>query len=254
MNNIKIISVEAKKGYYLVTTSENDYKFEEDTIVKYEVFNDKEFTKAEFNKILSFNDNQVAFNKALRYLGYGPRSKMEMLKYLKEKGFNNYKDVIKRLSEYGYIDDKKLAKDMVSYYIDLKKGPLYILKKMNEKAISDEVASVAINEYSKDLEEELCLELSKDLATKLSEYPVKKQKTTLYSRLISKGYPPDVIRHTIEKTEFVDESDSNLVKDYEKLKAKVSKKELSEYEARNYIVEHLLAKGYEYKKIKDILE
>ena len=52
MSNVKIISVEAKKGYYLVTTSINDYKFDEDTIVKYEVFNDKEFERKEFQNFL----------------------------------------------------------------------------------------------------------------------------------------------------------------------------------------------------------
>ena len=63
MNNVKIISVEAKKSYYLVTTSINDYKFDEDTIVKYEVFNDKEYDKKEFEKIVKYNEEQIAFNK-----------------------------------------------------------------------------------------------------------------------------------------------------------------------------------------------
>ena len=53
MNDVKIISVEAKKSYYLVTTSINDYKFDEDTIVKYEVFNDKVYDKKEFDFILN---------------------------------------------------------------------------------------------------------------------------------------------------------------------------------------------------------
>ena len=254
MSNVKVISVEAKKSYYLVTTSTGDYKFDEDTIVKYEVFNDKEFEKKEFDKIIKYNDEQIAFNKVIRYLGYGPRSKLEIIKYLKEKGIENYKPTVKKLTEYGYIDDIKLASDMVNYYMELDKGPLYILKKMDEKGISDEVSQNAIKEYSKDIEEEKSLAVGQKEVLKLKEYPLKKQKTMLYAKLVARGYSIDVARRVIDKVEFVDESNDSLLKDYNKLLDKVSKKDLSEIETKSYIVERLMAKGYDYKNIKEILK
>ena len=253
MNNIKIISVEAKKGYYLVTTSLNDYKFDEDTIVKYEVFNDKEFDKKEFDKILKFNDEQSAFNKVIKYLADGPRSKLEIIKYLKEKGIENSRAVIKKLTDYGYIDDEKLACDMVNYYLEQDKGPLYILKKMDDKGIADDIKMEAIKQYPKDLEEEKCLSVGAKEVTKLKSHPVKKQKMMLYSKLVTRGYSIDVARRTIDKMEYVDESNDSLVKDYQKLLAKAKKKELNNNEIKSYIVERLMAKGYEYKNIKDII-
>ena len=253
MNNVKIISVEAKKSYYLVTTSINDYKFDEDTIVKYEVFNDKEFDKKEFEKIVKYNEEQIAFNKVIRYLGYGPRSKLEIIKYLKEKGIDNYKPTIKKLIEYGYINDEKLANDLVNYYMELKKGPLYILKKMDEKGIDDSIKNKTISLYDKDTELDLCYLVSQKELDTLTKYPIKKQKMSLYSKLLSKGFNSDVIRFTIDKLEFIDDSIDSLKKDYEKLVNKVNKKEMSDSEKKSYIIERLLAKGYEYKAIKTIL-
>lgn len=253
MSDVKIISVEAKRGYYLVTTSINDYKFEEDTIVKYEVFNDKEFPKSEFDKILKYNDEQVAFNKAIRYLGYGPRSSSEIIKYLKDKGFNDYKKTIKKLIEYKYIDDEKLASDLVIYYSSNLKGPNYILKKMDEKLISDEIKAKAIKEYTTELEEENCYKSCLKEVDKLKEYPIRKQKQNLYSKMISRGYKIDIIMRVIDKVELIDESNDNLIKDYNRIKDKAMKKELSDRELNSYIIERLLAKGYEYKDIKSIL-
>lgn len=253
MNEIKIISVEAKNKYYVVTTNKDDYKFEEDTIVKYGIFNDKTFSIDEFNKIIKDNDNILAFNKVLRYLGYGPRSKKEIIKYLKEKGVTDYKVVINKLSEYGYIDDHKLANEIVAYYKNNNKGPLFILKKLNEKGIDAQTITKAIMQYDQQEERDICFEVGKKEVAKLSEYPIKKQKQSLYSKLVAKGFNIDVIHYVIEKVEYIDNSNEMLLKDYNKLLNKVAKKELSDNEKRNYIVNHLLAKGYEYSSIKSIL-
>ena len=253
MNDVKIISVEAKKSYYLVTTSINDYKFDEDTIVKYEVFNDKVYEKKEFDKIIKYNDEQIALNKVIRYLAYGPRSKLEIIKYLKEKGIDNYKPTIKKLIEYGYINDEKLANDLVNYYIDLSKGPLYIQKKMDEKGIEEAIIKNAMIAYSEELEKNICYQVSTKEIEHLSKYPIRKQKISLFSKLQSKGFSSSVIRLTIDKLEFFDDSIDNLEKDYEKLASKISKKDISEAEKKTYIIERLLAKGYDYKAIKTIL-
>lgn len=253
MTNVKIISVEAKRGYYLVTTSINDYKFDEDTIVKYSVFNDKEFEKKEFDKIIKYNEEQLAFNKVIRYLGYGPRSRFEIIKYLKEKGIDNYKPVLKRLIDASYIDDNKLADDLVNYYMAQNKGPAYILKKMDEKGIDEDIRTDAIKQYSKDIEEEKANEVANKELNKLTEYPLRKQKILLYSKLISKGYSSDIARRIIEAVEYVDESNDNLIKDYEKALAKAKKKDLNDNEVNSYILERLMSKGYEYKNIKAIL-
>ena len=253
MNDVKIISVEAKKSYYLVTTSINDYKFDEDTIVKYEVFNDKVYEKKEFDKIIKYNDEQIALNKVIRYLAYGPRSKLEIIKYLKEKGIDNYKPTIKKLIEYGYINDEKLANDLVNYYIDLSKGPLYIQKKMDEKGIEEAIIKNAMIAYSEELEKNICYQVSTKEIEHLSKYPIRKQKISLFSKLQSKGFSSSVIRLTIDKLEFFDDSIDNLKKDYEKLASKISKKDISEAEKKTYIIERLLAKGYDYKAIKTIL-
>lgn len=253
METVKILSVEKKKKYYLVMTNGDDYKFDEDIIIKYQIFNGKEFTEKEFAKIIEDSKKVDAYNLSLRYLAYGARSRNEMAKYLKSKGASNIKVVLDRLEEAGYINDVNLANYFVGYYKDMKKGPIYIAKRLQEKMVDEKVIESALSSFSED--EQLCIALNvaKKEQSNLISFPVRKQKEKIYSSLLAKGYSSDVISKVLNCIEFVDESDERLVKDYESLVEKASRKNLSNQDQQKWIIEHLLRKGYEYQKIKDVL-
>ncbi len=62
-------------------------------------------------------DLKKARSRVLRLLGYRARSAREVADYLARKGFNaNVADtVLNEMLEYGYLDDRKFASDLISY-------------------------------------------------------------------------------------------------------------------------------------------
>ena len=63
----------------------NDVETLEDTIIKYMVFKDKEFTCEEFDEILVSEANFNALNSALNFISYQLRSEKEVINHLKKK-------------------------------------------------------------------------------------------------------------------------------------------------------------------------
>jgi len=66
-------------------------------------------------------DEEAALKKArylvLRLLTYRARSRKEVEEYLERKGFSDQlsESAIKEMEKYGYIDDKRFAKDFTAY-------------------------------------------------------------------------------------------------------------------------------------------
>ena len=77
------------KKYHVVISGPSEYEKEyvllEDTIIKYMVFKDKEFTCEEFDEILVSEANFNALNSALNFISYQLRSEKEVINHLKKK-------------------------------------------------------------------------------------------------------------------------------------------------------------------------
>ena len=91
-------------------------------------------------------------------------------------------------------------------------------------------------------------------ASDIKKYPITKQKTKVYSKLISSGFTSEVATSVISKCEFVDESDEELEKDLRKYLRKYFDSELSLKEKKNKIITSLMNKGYNYKNINKIYQ
>ena len=60
---IKVLSVKKKRKKYKVETNLDSHTLEEDIIIKYNIFKDKEFEEKEFKKILEENKVLLALIK-----------------------------------------------------------------------------------------------------------------------------------------------------------------------------------------------
>jgi regulatory protein len=251
-NEIKILSVEKKKDKYRVTTNENEFVFDEDTIIKHLVFKDKIFTKDEFTLILDDLAINTAFNKALRYLNYGLRTIYEMKTYLKE--FTNIDKVIEKLQDLGYLNDKAYAKNYLDYCKRNNKGPIFYKNKLLEKKIDKTIINHYLEEYSYNSQLDIIMNIINKEINKLTAYPFKSQQRMLISKLIRNGFSNEIIYETVNKLELVDESDDSLKRDFEKQTLKLKSKDITDSEKKQRIIAHLLNKGYEYRKIIEIIE
>lgn len=261
MSKIIIESISQKKNSkkFVVKTNEEDYIMTEDTIIKFYIFKDKEFTKEEFEKIIYDININESFNKVLNYLTYGPRSEYEIRLYIqkndKEKVLKSkdYDEIISRLKSLNYVNDEIYAKQIVEYYKE-SKGKNYISQYLKDKKVDSSLIAKSILLIEDDDEIEIGLKIANKYVQTVRKYPFKKQQEMLMNKLIRSGFSSNIISKIISKIIFVDDSDLTLEKDYFKLVKKLEKKNLSSFEKKQYILNSLMAKGYDYKKINSIIK
>ena len=248
-----------KNKRYLVETNLDSYKFDEDTVIKYMLFKDHEFTKKEFDEVLFNAKVSEGFNKALSYLSRSKKSTYEVKEYLRGKDDYNEKAIdliISKLKEFKFIDDYEYARSVINTY-GKAKGPLYIKNKLEVKRIHKDIISKVIGEYNIEYSEfDNALTLARKVmeASDIKKYPITKQKTKIYSKLISNGYSSEIASRVLSRLEFFDESDCELEKDIRKILRKYSDSDLTEKEKKNKIINSLINKGYNYKNINAIYQ
>lgn len=251
-NEIKVLSVEKKKKNYLVITDEDEFIVDEETLLKYQIFKDRTFKEEDFKKIFEEIEINKYFNKALKFLSYKSRSVNEVREYLKD--VNNKEVIIKRLEQLGYLDDEAYAKNMFEYCIRNYKGPNVLKSKLEEKGVSKELVIKYTDMFDYCLEKELIESVIKKYQEKESTKPVKALKLSLLTKFYHDGFNPEIAKQILGKVEFVDNSYETLQKDYQKQVNKYKNKEISEYEKKQRIISYLMNKGYDYKKIKELVE
>lgn len=248
-----------KNKRYLVETNLDSYKFDEDTVIKYMLFKDHEFTKKEFDEVLFNAKVSEGFNKALSYLSRSKKSTYEVKEYLRGKDDYNEKAIdliISKLKEFKFIDDYEYARSVINTYGKVK-GPLYIKNKLEVKRIHKDIISKVIGEYNIEYSEfDNALTLARKVmeASDIKKYPITKQKTKIYSKLISNGYSSEIASRVLSRLEFVDESDEELEKELRKYLRKYFDSELNFKEKKNKIITSLMNKGYNYKNINKIYQ
>lgn len=253
---IRISKLSKKKKNYIVTVDTKEYIFDEDTLVQFGLYQDRIFSKTEFDNILLKRDNNQAFNMALKYLALGMKSISEIIKHLEKKAFDNsiIDDVISRLKQLGYLDDIQYSKNTLQYYQSSKKGPQYIIKKLYEKNISRKVIEEVIQEYTEEREYEIIDGIIQKEQDKHTQYPIKKQRQLISEKLIRNGFTPSIVFSIINEMDLIDNSEEKLKSDYNKILKTSKFNNLSEQDKKQKIITSLINKGYEYQNILSLLE
>ena len=251
-NEIEILGIKKNKRTYTVHTSLDKYIFQEESILKYQLFTGAIFSQAEWKEILKQEGKHQFLSKALNYLSFAKRSKGEISKYLQEKGavFSQIHFVLEKLSEIGYIDDAKLAQDLVqTYAVEKLYGPKLIEQKLTEKHFSPKDIENALSNYdAEQISSNISSIVEKELR-KNKQYPVKKQQQKLFEKCYRMGYDAQDLYEKLANITFEDESYPKLMKDCKKAVEKYQTKQLSAAELKQKVIQNLLQKGYDYSSI-----
>ena len=255
MNQAMITIVEVKKNRkkYLVSTLNNDYSFEEDTIIKYGIFKNKEFTKDELENIIRDDQKNKILNIALFYLSFRNRTVFEVYTYLRKKDYSEQLvlSIIDRLKDLEYLNDRSFSLELIDYYIRINKGPKVIIEKLKQKGIDELIINETMVLYDDETVKNVIQTIiEKNINNNIQE-PIKKQKQKLYNKLLRDGFSGSVILSMINQFEFIEDYEENLIKEIEKSKKRYSK--YDEKIMKNKIITSLLNKGYEYNVIKNYL-
>lgn len=144
-------------------------------------------------------DAHLAYQRAVRYLGYRPRSTAEIERYLAGKGHSSeaIADVIARLERQDYLDDTAFAKFWVQNREQFRpRGRKALAYELRQKGVGREAIDAALQDFG---EEDAAWDaVSGKMAqwSDLEEYEFKQRIMGLLSR---RGFAYDVCRETAER-------------------------------------------------------
>lgn len=138
--------------------------------------------------------------RAVYYLNIKPRTKNQVAKYLKEKGYKeeDIESAVSELEEYGYIDDINFSRMYFEYGFEKGRGLLRIKRELSEKGVSSEDIQKAYDdlEFIPDPYES-AIEIGKAIIKGIDldslDYKEKKKlQARIGRRLAARGFSSDV--------------------------------------------------------------
>lgn len=243
---VKILKIVLNKRKYTVETSIGEFEFGEEVIVEYFIVKGKEFSKKDFDKIISFADTQEYYIKALNYLSFKERTEFEIVDYLAKKGLDESQTIIDKLKTKGLINDERYAEHFLDYCLNNLKGPRNFESGLIKRRVDSKIIASVRFKYDFDLEYDTLLKLYKK-TLRPKEVPYNKYKKQLMDKFARSGFGINVINEVLmnNRDELVENAleDKALERDYNKIKDLPKDK----------VIKKLLQKGYYYAKIKDIV-
>ena len=147
-DEVLILNLKRQGKNYKVETSIGEYRFSEDTIIRFLILKDKVFSKASFEDIISVENTNSLLNKTLNFLSYQQRSEGEIIKYLAEKASGEEIElIISKLESMGYLNDEAFGENLLDYAQRTGKGPRYLEERMQNKGLSEELISKFVRIY-----------------------------------------------------------------------------------------------------------
>ena len=142
---------------------------------------------------------------AVRYLGMRPRTKQQVIKYLRQKGFpeEGIAETVAELEEYKYIDDFSYSVMYFRYGFEKGRGVMRIRRELSEKGGSD-VIDMAYEELEEvpdqyETARKIAMEMIRDMDMEEMEYDEKRRiKARIGRRLAGRGFPSDVIYKVLD--------------------------------------------------------
>ena len=145
--------------------------------------------------------------RAVSYLNIKPRTKVQVIKYLRSKGFEDdeIRETVEELEEYHYIDDLNYSIMYFEYGFEKGRGLIRIKRELEEKGVSADIIEAAYYELEQVPDQyEAALDIARGMLTGVDigalDYNGKqKLKAKIGRRLSSRGFSMDVVYKVINE-------------------------------------------------------
>lgn len=253
--NIKSFKKLKDNRYKLKIENEEDMILYDDIILKYNLLLTKKIDDEEIEKIEEDNQNLECYYKAIKYLTVKNRSKKEVENFLKKFCYEPsiISKVIKKLEEKNYLNDNNYLTAFINDQINLtNNGPWKIKRKLMDLGFKEEIVTEKINEVDEKIwKDKLEKIISKKVKSNKKDSASKIKEKIIYS-CTNEGYKKEDIINILEKIDIPNNINA-LESEAKKLYIKLSRK-YDGYELYYQIKGKLLAKGFNYSDIDNIVE
>lgn len=245
---MKISSVNKIKNKYEVIINEEVLTIEIQTLINFNLHKNKELTKEKLLEIKKFNDRQIVYNKAIKYLAT-QKTTLEFKKYLfnLEVAPKLIYELVEEFTKKGYLNDDLFT----SYYLK-KYQKKYALKRIEMMLENKGISKELIDKY-------LSKENNKYFDNHLEEVINKSKKSTTYQtkqailrKMVSLGYDLKEVELRLANLKLNIDEKSAIKKEYQKLLRRYQNK-YEKFEINYKIKQALYKKGFSQDLIEKCL-
>lgn len=258
MQIITKVSTQKRKGYYnIFLNNQFTFSVSERTLSEFRLLVGVELTDEQIREIKQFEINDKAFQIAINYLSYQPRSINEIKQYLQKKEIDNevIKNVVTQLVTLGYLDDKKYAELFIKNNLRIgKDGPKTLIFKLHQKGIDKSVSEDIITKIDPEEWIEAGIRLTNSLRNQTGKLALKEIQRKAKTKLISHGFTSELSDLIIESLDLQEDSDERM----EALKKQASKawrryRNNDDYTRKQKVRRVLYQHGFSGNEIDDVL-
>ncbi len=193
---ITAITAQKRNTQRLNISLDGEYAFSLDRLTAAWLKVGRKLSPEEIASLQEKDEQEVAFNRALRYLSYRARSEAEMRKYLSDKGFseNVSQTVIDRLKDERLINDPRFAQDWIDNRVSFRpRSQTQLRFELRNKGLSEDLIEDALQEADLD-DIELACAAGKKLVGRYArlDWPDFRQK--LGAALARRGFSYETVR------------------------------------------------------------
>lgn len=150
---ITAITAQKRNTQRLNISLDGEYAFSLDRLTAAWLKVGRKLSPEEIVSLQEKDEQEVAFNRALRYLSYRARSEAEMRKYLSDKGFSDHvsQTVIDRLKDERLINDPRFAQDWIDNRVSFRpRSQTQLRFELRNKGLSEDLIEDALQEADLD--------------------------------------------------------------------------------------------------------
>ncbi len=128
--------------FNIYVDGEYAFSVHEDVLIRCRLSKGKVLEGADVADVLQEEERQSAVHAALKFVRYKPRTRAEVERHLKDKGFETefIRAALTRLQNYGYVNDEAFARAWVEERRRLRGKGRYALKReLQQKGIEDRI-------------------------------------------------------------------------------------------------------------------
>ncbi len=178
---------------------DDEFAFAVTVIVAAQLRKGQFLNDAEIESLKQGDQRDKAYNRAVRFLSFRPRSQKEVARYLSEKEYSEevIEDVINRLTQQKYLDDEAFARFWLEDRDRFRpKGARALRYELGQKGIDREIIEMVLADVDEEEAAWAAIEKKINQWRNLADDTLKKKVISFLSR---RGFGYDVSRQTFER-------------------------------------------------------
>lgn len=187
--------------YYLYLDDEFFGVYEAEILARYCLKTGQSYDEEFFDNLKTENGNYACFNRGLAVLEKSMKTEKMIKDYLYSKGYTKecVDYGVKKIKEYGYINDESFCENYISSYLN-SKSKRKMKYDLLSKGVNENIINAALEKLiDDDAERENCLKIAQKYM-KNRGFDIK-TKQKFYNHLAGKGFSFDDIAHAWEQLE-----------------------------------------------------